>query len=292
MTKRMESRGWAELFSALGRQRFAVIDGAQFDDLPSELTLAGVAARGLYLEGPDRAAVASGPLLVSAETAHAQPVIEALAAARPAVVLWSWPQGEAALYRHLRSLTMFDIPCDPHISGELYESVLFRIADPRVIALVLPLLTPPQLARFMGAAGQIGLIDESGVPRIIRLLDDVEPAKGRIALDAKQYEEVKRRYDKWFRAQLIAEFAPRMQMERLRAEAFVGHAVDRAIAFGMSDIDDRREFVKFYLTVGGRLDNEPGLGSVRAELMDPLHPPELRLFYAQLEFSHLMKRRA
>ncbi len=288
----MTNTVWADLFAALPWQRFAVIDGAQFDDLPGDLAAAGVRARGLYLEGPDRAAVAAGPFLAAAETAHVQSVVSALAAARPAAVLWSWPQGEAALYRHLRGVTMIDIPRDEPLPGAPSESVLFRMADPRALALVLPSLTPPQLARFMGPAGQIGLIDGQGTPRLITRPDNVESSRGRITLGLDQYDRIRQRFDAQFRAQLVTEFAPRLPMERAAAEALVSRAVDRAAAYGMIDIDDRRDFVAFYLTIGLRLDNDPALAAVRDELHDASHPPELRLFYARQEWAQLMKRRA
>jgi hypothetical protein len=81
-------------------------------------------------------------------------------------------------------------------------------------------------------------------------------------------------------------------MERASAEALVGRALDRAVAHGMTDIDDRRDFVALYLSIGPRLDSDPALAAVRDELHDSSHPPELRLFYARQEWAQLMKRRA
>jgi hypothetical protein len=106
------------------------------------------------------------------------------------------------------------------------------MADPRALALVLPALTPPQLARFMGPACQIGLIDEQGTARLITRPEGVEPSRGRITLSPEQYDRIRQRFDKQFRAQLVTEFAPRLPMERAAAEALVMVFAGEAHAVG------------------------------------------------------------
>ena len=288
----MSATAWNDLAAAMPHRCFALIDGAQFDDLPGALAAAGLRARGLYLEGPDRSAVAAGPFLAPADTPHTRSAISALVAGRPAAVLWSWQQGETALYRHLRGVTMISIPNDQPVSGETHEPVLFRIADPRAIALVLPVLSAPQLARMLGSATQIGLIDEAGLPRLIARPEGVEPLSGPIKLDRDQFAMVRQGFDARFRAQLIAELSPQLPLPCDRAAALVGQAFDRAATYAISDMDDVRDFVALYIAVGPGLDDDPRLASMREELAALHHPPALRLFYARQEWSELNRRRA
>jgi hypothetical protein len=79
-----------------------------------------------------------------------------------ALVIWSWPKGEMALYRHLRTLNLVQIPNEAKAEAEAegedvsdmpsFETVLFRHWDPNVLGGLLPLLDRPQQARFLGAA--------------------------------------------------------------------------------------------------------------------------------------------
>ncbi len=147
---------------ALPPELFAVIDGGKFDDIARSLREAGLSGRPLYLEGGDPAARAAAGHLVPLHELRDLRAAIAIARAPGALVIWSWPKGEMALYRHLRTLNLVEIPneakADAEAGGEdasdmpAYETVLFRHWDPNVLGGLLPLLEGPQQARFLGAA--------------------------------------------------------------------------------------------------------------------------------------------
>lgn len=135
------------------RDVFAVVDGAHFDDLPSEIRAFGLTSRALYHDAADAAGIAAGPHLVPVPDDTAIDNVVAFVGDRPAAVFWSWPDGEDALYRHLRKLNRVEIPLDTGAYGpEEFEPVLFRHADPNVLAAVLPILELEQFGELLGAA--------------------------------------------------------------------------------------------------------------------------------------------
>lgn len=147
---------------ALEPQLFAVIDGGKFDDAEAALASAGLSGRPLYLEGADPGVRAAAGHLVALTDRRDLRAVIALAKPREALVIWSWPSGFMALYRHLRTINLVEIPNEARARavqhGEdvsdmpEYEAVLFRHWDPTVLASLLPLLDEPQRARFLGPA--------------------------------------------------------------------------------------------------------------------------------------------
>ena len=97
----------------------------------------------------------------------------------PAVVFWSCPEGDVALYGHLRRLNRVRLPVwaaagkagpDPGVAADLgYETVLFRHWDPRVLETLLPVLDEAQFSRIMGPAAEICFVapDHGGLKRVI-----------------------------------------------------------------------------------------------------------------------------
>lgn len=143
-----------QALSRLPRDWFAVVDGAYFDNLPLVLQTSDLSGLPLYLEGgaPEHRD-AAGFLVDLADEAAIRRCVDLLAG-RPAAVYWSWPLGRMALYRHLRTLNLVEIPNETRESEDdpAYETVLFRHWDPNVLGSLLPLLTLSQRARFLGAA--------------------------------------------------------------------------------------------------------------------------------------------
>ncbi|WP_298294168.1 DUF4123 domain-containing protein [uncultured Litoreibacter sp.] len=159
---------------------FAVLDGAQFDNLPQELMLGGFVSRPLYLDRGENDAqqVITAPHLVWLDETLALPTgrsvnqclpaLMQLIAGRPAVVFWQCPAGGEALYKHLRSINMVRYPKaalddweEPELELEEGEEptppdthtmVIFRHADANVLAQVLPALNDIERSRFFGPA--------------------------------------------------------------------------------------------------------------------------------------------
>jgi len=178
----------------LGAQQpvFAVLDGAQFEDLPRALFDADFVHKSLYLDRGDgnRNRVLTAPQLVwldrdyfsfdKDDTGISRPVISQmmdrlidLVRDRPALVFWICGEGGDVLYRHLRTINMILLPAtsqmdrgksyerDPlsqevdHNQSDGDERVLFRHADANVMAQVMPSLSYSNMSRVLGPADQI-----------------------------------------------------------------------------------------------------------------------------------------
>ncbi|MFD1057530.1 DUF4123 domain-containing protein, partial [Paracoccus fistulariae] len=159
---------------------FAVLDGAQFDNLPHELLLGDFVSRPLYLDRGDNhpEQIITAPHMVWLDerpekiTGRAPqdtiPALMTLIANRPAAVFWQCPDGADALYKHLRGINMVMIPNEfappaelalPDMNGSTesgtHEAVLFRHADANVIAQALPVMNASETARFYGPASSL-----------------------------------------------------------------------------------------------------------------------------------------
>ncbi|TRW95279.1 hypothetical protein FNJ84_16255 [Paracoccus sp. M683] len=163
---------------------FAVLDGAQFDNLPQELMMGGFVSRSLYLDRGDNnpEQIITAPHMVWLDERPEKiggrapeitiPALLDLIVARPAAVFWQCPDGANALYRHLRGINMvlypkaalpdFEEPDTLPGDGDVFPAapdthtlVLFRHADSNVIAQSLPALEPAHLARLFGPATAI-----------------------------------------------------------------------------------------------------------------------------------------
>lgn len=209
--------GLAELALAVSRLQhpaFAVLDGAHWDDMPTKLERAGLGGRSLYL-GAGQAVEAAGPWLVSLDQRpDAVGALMELLGERPAAVFWGCEAGEAALWRHLRTLNQIEIARVPDAAepglavpggadaaagnaglptstGEGSEIVSFRHWDPRGLGSVLPLLDAAQFARMFGPANEVVFLDPPahggfGVRRAVRTPDLPIAPHGRMRLSAEQ----------------------------------------------------------------------------------------------------------
>jgi Domain of unknown function (DUF4123) len=185
--------------SEMPQPLFAVLDGALFDDLPSDLLGAGFSCRSLFLEHGDEEVERAGPWLFALEDVRARAHAEALAIAQPCAVFWSCAQGEMALWRHLRTLNEVLIPLESEGEGPQpdtppgHERVMFRHWDPNVLAAVMPQLDAEQFARIFGPCAYIliNAPDHGGLKRIPRP-DALPPAPhGPLRLSPEQMEGLK-----------------------------------------------------------------------------------------------------
>jgi len=171
---------------------FATLDGGRFDNLPGQLARDGLPGRSLFRD-PARADVKrTGPWLVEIREASAHDCVERLDEQAHCAVYWSCPDGEAVLWRHLRTLNEVLIPRDGAARG--HERVLFRHWDPNVLGALLPLLTKPQLARVIGPAAGLAFAapDYGGIKYATDLEGRLPPrARGALRLDPAQMEHLK-----------------------------------------------------------------------------------------------------
>lgn len=163
---------------------FAVLDGAQFDNLPQELLLGDFVSRPLYLDRGDNnpEQIITAPQMVWLDERPEKPTgrgpqqaipdLLALIANRPAAVFWQCPDGADALYRHLRGINMVRYPkgaiddleeAKSVVTGETRSPetpdthilVLFRHADANVIAQISSTMDALETARFYGPTSRL-----------------------------------------------------------------------------------------------------------------------------------------
>ncbi len=160
---------------------FAVLDGAQFDNLPQELLLGDFVSRPLYLDRGDNnpEQIITAPHMVWLDERPEKvtgrtpkdtiPALMAIIAGRPAAVFWQCPDGAEALYRHLRGINMVMYPkgalrdfvepqpaeTDEIQKPDTHTLVLFRHADANVLAQTLPAMGAQEIARLYGPATRL-----------------------------------------------------------------------------------------------------------------------------------------
>lgn len=153
----------AEILPRVPARLFAVVDGAFYDDLPKMLKGADLLSRPLYLDAGSVDGVLFGPHLVDLPDVAAITRFLACLGSAPPAVFWSWPGAQEELYGHLRKLAKVEIPLDREEGGT--EVVLFRHADPSVMAAVLAVLDLAQYARLFGTAAGLVMFsaDDGGL---------------------------------------------------------------------------------------------------------------------------------
>ncbi len=144
---------------------FAVLDGAQFENLPQTLLFAGIEARCLYLDRGDNhpERLVTAPYMVDLAQVGGVDRLLSIVSSPRQLALWQCPAGHDALYRHLRGLNRVLVPLDvpkPPAAGEddemqTHEAVLFRHADANALDQVVPALGAVEMARVMGPAERL-----------------------------------------------------------------------------------------------------------------------------------------
>lgn len=171
---------------------FAVMDGGLFDDLPSDLESAGISSRSLFHDDAGAGMLRAGPWLISLADSNSRLHVERLSNQQPCAVYWSCPEGEEALWKHLRTINEIVIP-DDRVDGATSERVLFRHWDPNVMASVLPILDEAQFARIFGPATNIlmNAPDYGGVKQAPRPADLPPATPGPLRIAPDQIERLK-----------------------------------------------------------------------------------------------------
>jgi hypothetical protein len=134
--------------------RFAVIDGALFDDLPKSLASQSVGSVSLFRNHPDADVEIAGPWMATLDGPESLNAVLGLShqAGQACGVFWSCAEGETALLHHLRMINMVLMPTSDLTS---HQAVMFRHWDPNVLAMVLDALNKDQLREFLGPADMI-----------------------------------------------------------------------------------------------------------------------------------------
>jgi Domain of unknown function (DUF4123) len=142
------------LLAAIGRlplERFAVVDGALFDDLSATLAAIGLRGKPLYLGGADIDSVRGGPYLVRLGSWQDAQALIGVIGDKATGVFWSSPTGEDTLFAHLRRLNIVKIArVHEPASPDDFSHVLFRHADPDVLGIMGAVMTPEQRQELLG----------------------------------------------------------------------------------------------------------------------------------------------
>lgn len=263
---------------------YAVVDGGRFDDPAEVLHQAGLSAMPLYLEAADPANRAAAghfvrlpaPEDLRAAAALAGPGVEAL-------VIWSWQAEPMALFRHLRTLNLVDIPNEHRRSEEdsARETVLFRHWDPNVIGALLPLLDPEQQSRLLGAAAGLAFHAQAqGGTRVApRPADLPHPPRGMLRISAAQIAELdgQRRAGSDVKIVTYLRSTAPEQASRMSEEALLAHVArcrGEAAGHGVRTERGIGQWAFLSLVSEGRFIASPGVSEwIRA----PGHQPERQL---------------
>lgn len=262
---------------AMPPQHFALIDGAHFDDLALLLPVYGLSGSPLYLEGGDPESRGAAGFLVALHDEQMARAALALIGEKPAGVFWSWPAGEASLYRHLRTLNLVEIPNEARAEAEAdgadvsdmpaYESVLFRHWDPNVLASLLPLLDATQRTRFLGASAGLVLDapDYGGLKSLPRPPElRMATVPGLLRITPEQVEGVRndrvaasRRRISDYLKDLLPEVTARMEPQKL-AET-IANAERRGKELGMGNERALGFWAYLVLISDSRLIDDPAI---------------------------------
>ncbi|MEI4482811.1 MULTISPECIES: DUF4123 domain-containing protein [unclassified Phyllobacterium] len=197
------ARTFRAALDTLASPLFAVLDGSHFDDLEDELADAGISSRSLFLRGGDEDIRRDGPWMVALNDRRTRNHIEELAIERPCAVFWSCPEGEQALWQHLRSINEVLIPDTriPNNDGDLgkpvkYERALFRHWDPNVLAPIARLFDVKQFAYLFGPAESIFMnaADNGGLTCVPRPEGLPKATRGTLTIYADQLETIEARH--------------------------------------------------------------------------------------------------
>ncbi len=185
-----------KLIETLGRypaERYAVVDGAHFDNIAIELSNAQLEGEPLFLSDMGDGAELSGPWLVGLPDWEAANRVLTLVGELPAVVFWSWGDGQKALYKHLRRINMVEIPVDDYNPDfPDWDRVVFRHGDPNVMANALSVLEEEQFAKVLGNAAALIMYapDFGGLQEAPALENEVEIPKGLLRFEIEQIEAI------------------------------------------------------------------------------------------------------
>ena len=286
---------------------FAVLDGAQFDNLPQELLLGGFVSRPLYLDRGDNnpEQVVTAPHLVwlderlekpGARAPDATiPALLSLIAGRPAAVFWQCAAGADTLYRHLRGINMVHLPraalteADRRKASAEVEPALLRHADANVLAQLLSALVPQDLARLFGPAEAVlcapaPVWSPAPGPLVVPRSDDLpRPIDGIWRISPSSIAAMERYRENCLRRKALNDFGPAMGLV-LTADrrSQVLAAFDRGLSYGLEEMKDIWGFITLDLEYGRDFERAEEFSEALYELTNVDQAPASRIHYARL----------
>ncbi|AUH33594.1 DUF4123 domain-containing protein [Paracoccus tegillarcae] len=287
---------------------FAVLDGAQFDNLPQELLLGDFVSRPLYLDrgenNPEQ--IITAPHMVWLDERPEKvagrapkdtiPALMALIAGRPAAVFWQCPDGAVALYRHLRRINLVYLPraalaeADRLATANDFEPALLRHADANVVAQFMPSACLQDVARMFGPASAIVAAADHVwscshaylmAPRPERLPRAID---GIWRISPETMEAIEHYREGCLRRKAVEDFSGKSvdvgtSKERRRQ---VLAAFDRALFYGLEEMKDIWDLISLDLKYGQVFEKRPEFAEALYELMNRNQAPASRIHYARL----------
>lgn len=295
---------------------FAVLDGAQFDDLPSSLLDGDFVHKPLYK--PDnvvnRDQIRTAPQLVWLDHAAVTTIrprditsiprdgkineeildrLFTLIGDKPAAVFWQCAAGCDVLFRHLRGINMVLLPREAlpldeqrHIP-ESHAPALFRHADANVMSQVLPALSPELFARLLGPADAIRFVPDnvwSLEPSYAFLAShstSAPPMAGMPRFDEAVMRDIESRRMIGVERHLMRTFAHQSQRFGDDYRHIVANAFQRAAKYGLETLEDIESFVLTEFDYGPYFELKPGHEEAHSMLRQSERPPAARVYYAR-----------
>jgi hypothetical protein len=285
---------------------FAVLDGAQFDDLPTALLLGGFVSRSLYLDRGDNdpQQVITAPHLVWLDGRAVKPVspcrgstISALLDlidGQPRGVFWQCPAGGDALYKHLRGINMVLYPASALSTYERQSitatevTALFRHADANVMMQIAYSLEPHNRGRLLGPCTGLACAPSQNwfsepYFTLSRHPESTVVSGGLLKLSVAEARGIAKRHrdglagivtDRLLAAGAIDELGAKLR-------AWVRASVERAAFYEIEALDDFETFAMLELKHGVSFEQDPRFALAKEELSYLMTPPAARLAYAK-----------
>jgi len=291
----MEDTDRQEIITTLGRyqtERFAVVDGAHFDDLAVGLKGFHLEGEPLFLDDMGDGTSLSGPWLVELPDWEAANRVLSLIGDLPAAVFWCWGDGKENLYKHLRRLNMVEIPADNfNATHPAYDKVLFRHADPNVMANALSVLYENQYAKVLDNVGKLIMFasDFGGLRVAPSPANAVDVPKGMLRFEIGQYTELEINYTLQLKTRALREFPQKLDLPLTEARNQIADAYDRADQYGLETKDQVWEFIELDIKYGQRFELTRKYTRVLDELTDQHSSPDVRIHCASTEIEVILK---
>ncbi len=288
---------------ALEHPVFAVLDGAQFDNLPDALFDSDFVHKPLYLDrgGQGQDFELTAPQLVwldrdankapQHEDAPAPDILNTLFDLiddKPAAVFWECPTGSQALYRHLRGINMVMIPRSalpkeeqPHVEEE-HVPMLFRHADANVMAQVFRNISYQLARRLFGPAKLIAFAPEEywwdgGTAVLAVEAREEMTSNATVSLTSSDIANIEQNRRFGLKRRAVAELGPRLALSEQEARKRIDEAYDRAEGYDLESPEDIWRFIELDIEYGYEFERNEKFSKAAKELSYTELSPSVRV---------------